>query len=50
MFERLKRLYSEGKIGESSITNAVDLGWISQEQADEILNPGGSTESAGEES
>ena len=39
MFERLKRLYAEGKIGEANIKNAVTLGWITQEQADEILNP-----------
>ena len=39
MFERLKRLYEEGKIGEANINNAVTLGWITDEQADEILNP-----------
>ncbi len=39
MFERLKRLYAEGKLDEQVITNAVAKGWITQEQADEILNP-----------
>lgn len=39
MFERLKRLYSEGKIDESKIKNAVTLKWLTEEQADEILNP-----------
>lgn len=41
MFERLKRLYSEGKIDETGINNAVNKGWITQEQVDEILNPQG---------
>ena len=39
MFERLKRLYAEGKINETGINNAVAKGWITQEQADEIINP-----------
>ena len=39
MFERLKRLYNEGKLDEQGITNAVTKGWITQEQADEILAP-----------
>lgn len=39
MFERLKRLYNEGKIDETGINNAVNKGWITQEQAQEILNP-----------
>ena len=39
MFERLKRLYSENKITEDGIKNAVKLGWITQEQSDEILKP-----------
>ena len=39
MFERLKRLYAEGKINETGINNAVTKGWITQAQADEIINP-----------
>ena len=39
MFERLKRLYAEGKIDERGITNAVAKGWITQDQAEEILTP-----------
>ena len=38
MFERLKRLYAEGKIDESAIRNAVAKGWLTEEQANEILN------------
>ena len=36
MFERLKRLYKEGKLDKTGIENAVAKGWITQEQADEI--------------
>ncbi|MBR1647938.1 MAG: XkdX family protein [Selenomonadaceae bacterium] len=39
MFERLKRLYDEGKIYEAAIRNAVEKGWLTEEQANEILNP-----------
>ena len=45
MFERLKRLYSEGQINEVGIENAVTLNWITQEQANEIIN---GTETPGE--
>ena len=38
MFERLKRLYSEGKIDESGLQAAVDKGWITAEQKQEIMN------------
>ena len=37
MYERLKRLYREGKIDEQGLENAVAKGWITQEQADEIM-------------
>ncbi len=37
MFERLKRLYTDGKITQEGINNAVT--WITQEQANEIINP-----------
>lgn len=39
MFERLKRLYNEGKIGVSAVWNAVEKGWLTKEQAEEILQP-----------
>lgn len=39
MFERLKRLYNERKLDEAGICNAVAKGWLTEEQADEILNP-----------
>lgn len=39
MFERLKRLYNAGKLDEAGIRNAVAKGWLTQEQAEEILNP-----------
>ena len=39
MFERLKRLYDEGKLDEAAIQNAVAKGWLTEAQADEILNP-----------
>lgn len=38
MFNRLKRLYEQGKIGEEELTNAVEKGWITEEQKDEIIN------------
>ena len=37
MFNRLKRLYEEGKIGESELDNAVSKGWITEEQKYEIM-------------
>ena len=37
MYERLKRLYKEGKIDEQGIRNAVNKGWITEEQAAEII-------------
>ena len=39
MFERLKRLYESGQLDQKGIENAVAKGWISQEQAEEILAP-----------
>lgn len=38
MFERLKRLYKEGRISEAGIWNAVEQGWITAEQAEEIIS------------
>ena len=39
MFERLKKLYAEGKLTADGVRNAVAKGWITDEQAQEILNP-----------
>ena len=39
MFERLKRLYNEGKLDEAAIRNAVEKGWLTEEQANKILKP-----------
>ena len=39
MFERLKRLYNAGKLDETAIRAAVAKGWLTEAQADEILNP-----------
>ena len=41
MYERIKRLYSEGRLDEAGVQNAVTRGWITQEQADEIINGAG---------
>ena len=38
MFERLRRLYREGKIDEEALENAVVKGWITEEQKLEILS------------
>lgn len=40
MFQTLKRLYSLGKLDNSSLQNAIKKGWITKEQALEI-NPNG---------
>ena len=37
MFERLKRLYNEGKIDEAGLQAAVEKGWITAEQKAEII-------------
>ena len=37
MFERLKRLYNEGKLSENGLTNAVKKGWITAAERDSIL-------------
>ena len=39
MFERLKRLYESGQLDQKGVENAVAKGWITQEQAAEILAP-----------
>lgn len=37
MFERLERLYIEGKITVQDLENAVAKGWITEEQKDIII-------------
>lgn len=37
MFDRLKRLYEQGKITEAGLQNAVTKGWITQEEYDYIM-------------
>jgi len=37
MYERLKRLYREGKIDKTGLANAVEKGLITQEQMDQII-------------
>lgn len=37
MFERLKRLYRNGEINENGLEKAVQKGWITKEQMDEII-------------
>lgn len=38
MFERLKRLYKEGKITIEDLDNAVSKGWITEEQKELIIS------------
>ena len=40
MFERLKRLYNEGKITKEQLAKAVDKGWITAEEFIEIAGVG----------
>lgn len=37
MYERLKRLYRNGEITESGLEKAVQKGWITEEQMNEII-------------
>lgn len=37
MFERLFRLYKEGRITEKDLDNAVEKGWITEEQKELII-------------
>ena len=37
MFERLKRLYNEGKIDEAGLDAAVEKGWITEEEKIRIM-------------
>lgn len=36
MYNRLKRLYDAGRISEKALAKAVELGYITQEEMDEI--------------
>ncbi len=38
MFERLRRLYAAGRLDETGLTAAVARGWITQDEADQILS------------
>lgn len=37
MYNRLKRLYDEGRITQAEVRKAVDLGWITAEEYMEII-------------
>ena len=37
MFERLRALYEAGRLTEAQLDAAVARGWITREQADEII-------------
>lgn len=37
MLDRLKRLYEAGKITEAGLLNAVNKGWITQEEYEGII-------------
>lgn len=36
MYERLKRLYNEGRLTKAQLKNAITKGWITEEQYEEI--------------
>lgn len=37
MYERLKRLYQEGRASEAMLKNAVKRGWITDEEMQKII-------------
>ena len=37
MYERLKRLYEDGRITQEQLKNAVERDWITEEQYEEII-------------
>ena len=41
MYNRLLRLFLENKISVNGIQNAVEKGWLTQEEAARIINSGG---------
>lgn len=40
MYETLKRLYQGGKMTDAQLNNAVKKGWITADQAQEIVGDG----------
>lgn len=38
MFNRLKRLYNQGRLTEAALERAVTLGWITEEEKQEIID------------
>lgn len=38
LYNRLKRLYEEGRIDSNGLQNAVNKGWITPKEKDEIEN------------
>ena len=39
MFDRLKRLYESGALNEAGLDKAIRLGWITEDQKQEIMHP-----------
>ena len=37
MYERLKKLYREGRLTEAALKNAVKKGWITEDEMKEII-------------
>lgn len=37
MYERLKKLYKEGRLTEAALKNAVKKGWITENEMKEIM-------------
>lgn len=37
MYDNVKRLYIEGRLTDKGLDNAVTRGWVTTEQADEII-------------
>lgn len=37
MYKRLKRLYHAGRLTEAALQNAVERGWITLEEKEEII-------------
>lgn len=38
MFERLRILYKQGRLNKKALDRAVALGWITEDEEQEILN------------
>lgn len=39
MYETIKRLYLAGRLSDAGLANAMEKGWITQEQADALTAP-----------